>query len=175
MGTRLQSKQKIRGRGSKVQEISAESTPDDKTIEAIDRDISRAKSHAVNIIRDIYASPFRQIKQARLQRRVYKLHLLMLLSNLDLSGILEGLTQVLDKTLPAPSNLDKAQQLLQAVQKSVKEITKKVAELRVTYLEDQARTLDNVKDKKAALMRKRILKAEAIKTMYMKLQQYLKP
>jgi hypothetical protein len=43
------------------------------------------------------------------------------------------------------------------------------------YPEEQAQSLGAVDDEKAALIRKRIIKAEAIKTMYMKLRQYLKP
>jgi hypothetical protein len=102
-------------------EISTKATPDEDKIEAIHRDIEQAMAHVINKIRKIYRSPFSpQIKQARLQRRFYKLHLSMLLNNIDVSSILEGLAQLLDAELPSPSNLDEARQLLQEVQKSVR-------------------------------------------------------
>ena len=59
-------------------EISKSETPDTTKIETIDRDISRAMAHAIKKIRKIYTSPFSpQIKQARLRRRFYKIHLSM--------------------------------------------------------------------------------------------------
>jgi exonuclease III len=157
-------------------EVSESPTPEVEKIEKIDRDISRAMAHAINKIRRVYTSPFSpQIKQARLRRRFYKLHLSMILNNLDLRTQLESLTKELDDELPAPTTIEESKQLLRDAQKNVREITKKAAELRVTYLEEQARSLDAIDDEKAASIRKRIAKAEEIKKMYMKLSRYMKP
>jgi signal transduction histidine kinase len=160
----------------RLMEITSRPNPDQETIEAIDRDIYRAMEYAINTIRQIYTSPFSpQIKQARLRRRFYKLHLSMLVNKLDLRTQLESLIEALDEALPAPSNIEEAQALLRDAQKQVREITKKAEDIRITFLEEQARSLEALDDDKAALIRKRIMKAEAIKTMYMKLRRYLKP
>jgi hypothetical protein len=151
--------------------ISSVNEPDEQKMEAIDQDITRAMAHVMSKIRRIYTSPFSpQIKQARLRRRFYKLHLSMLLNNLDLRHKLESLTQALHEVLPAPSNIKEVKQLLLDPQKNVREITKKAAELCISYLEEQTQNLIGVDDKKAALIRKRIVQAEETKTMYMKLR-----
>jgi hypothetical protein len=55
-------------------------------------------------------------------------------------------------------------------------MTKKAAKLRVSYyLKEQAQHLEAADNKKAALIRKQIVKAEEIKKMYMQLCQYLNP
>ena len=157
-------------------ELSTAEHHDEAKIEAIDRDISRAMAHAINKIRKIYLSPFSpQIKQARLSRRFYKLHLSMILNKLDLQRQIDSITQVLDEALPAPSNLEEARQLLREAQNNVRNITKKAEEIRITYLEEQARDLEAADNDKAALIRKRIAKAEEIKKMYIKLRRYMKP
>jgi hypothetical protein len=160
----------------RLMEVSKASVPDVAKIEAIDRDISQAMAYATNKIRKVYTSPFSpQIKQARLRRRYYKLHLSMILNSLDLQHKLETLTTEMDEVAPAPSNIKEARQLLRDAQKLVRETTKRAAELRISYLEEQANSLDNIDDNKAALIRKRIIKAEATKKMYMKLRRYLSP
>ncbi len=160
----------------RLMEVSGAAEPDVEKIEAIDRDISRAMEHAMNLIRKIYTSPFSpQIKQARLRRRFYKLHLSMIVNNLDLLNQLVSLVHVLDEDLPIPLNIDEARQLLQDAQKNVRDLTKKAAELRVSHLEEQATNLEGIDDKKAALIRKQIIKAEEVKKMYMKLRRYLNP
>jgi hypothetical protein len=121
--------------------VSEAAEPDHALIEAIDRDISRAMAHATNKIRKVYTSPFSpQIKQARLRRRFYKLHLSMIINNLDLRTQLATMIQELDEELPTPSTIDEARQLLRDAQKLVRETTKRAAELRVSYLEEQALT-----------------------------------
>jgi hypothetical protein len=45
----------------------------------------------------------------------------------------------------------------------------------VSHLEKQGTDLEGIYDKKAALIRKRIIKAEEVKKMYMKLRRYLNP
>ena len=160
----------------RLMEVSEAEHPNQEKIEAIDRDITRAMTHAINKIRKVYTSPFSpQIKQARLRRRFYKLHLSMLSNSLDLRTQLESLEKVLDETLPFPNNIEEAKQLLRSAQKYVRDVTKRAAELRKTYLEEQAQNLDAEDKEKAALIRKRIVKAEEIKQMYMKLRRYLKP
>ena len=57
----------------------------------------------------------------------------------------------------------------------MRELNKRASELRITHLEDQIRHLEDQDDGKAAKIRDRILKAEAIKAMYKKLRSYLKP
>jgi hypothetical protein len=157
-------------------EVSEAQEPDQAKIEAIDRDITRAMTHAIKQMRKVYTSPFSpQIKQARLRRRFYKLHLSMLVNKLDLRSQLASLAEVLDDELPAPSNIEEAKQLLRAAQNHVRETTKKAAALRTTHLEEMAQTLDGQDDETAARIRKRIKKAEDIKTMYMKLRRYLNP
>jgi hypothetical protein len=60
----------------RLMEVSKAAEPDQAKIEAIDRDISRAMAHAIKKLRKVYTSPFSPtIKQARLRRRFYKLHL----------------------------------------------------------------------------------------------------
>jgi hypothetical protein len=73
-----------------------------------------------------------QIKQACLQRRFYKLHVLVFVNKLDLCTQLEGLKKLIDDTLPFPSNpsnTDEAKQLLHSAQKYVRDIMKKAAAL----------------------------------------------
>jgi hypothetical protein len=157
-------------------EVSKADQPDQAKIEAIDQDITRAMTHAIKKIRKVYTSPFSpQIKQARLRRRFYKLHLSMLINNLDLRTQLKSLEEALDETLPFPTNIEEAKQLLRSSQKYVRDVTKRAKELRRTYLEEQAINLEAEDKEKAAMIRKRIIKAEEIKQMYMKLRRYLKP
>jgi hypothetical protein len=93
----------------RLMELSTQQKPDKEKIEAIDRDISRAMRHGMKTIRKIYTTPFSpQIKQARLRRRFYKLHLSMLINQLDLTSQLQSLTEVLDDKQPAPSTLEEA-------------------------------------------------------------------
>jgi hypothetical protein len=102
----------------------------DSFIFVYDRDISRVMAHATNKIRKVYISPFSpQIKQVRLRRRFYKLHLLMMINNLDLHTQLMNLTHTLDEAMPAPPAIDEARQLLRNAQKLVRETTKRAAEL----------------------------------------------
>jgi chorismate mutase len=69
----------------RLMEVSNSVELDTEKIEAIDRDITRAMVHAIKKIWKVYTSPFSpQIKQARLSRRFYKLHLSMLVNKLDL-------------------------------------------------------------------------------------------
>jgi hypothetical protein len=110
-------------------EVSTSDHHDQDKIEAIDRDISCA----INTIQKIYLSPFSpQIKQARLSRCFYKLHLSMIRNKLDLQRQLDSLILVLDDKLPAPSTLIEAKQLLCDAQKTVRSITKKAEEIRIT-------------------------------------------
>lgn len=100
----------------------------------------------------------------------------MLLSNLNLQRQLDSILQVLDDILQAPSsNLEEACQLLRAAQNNVRTINKKAEQIRITYLEELAANLDAVDDEKAALIQKRIAKAEEIKRMYIKLCRYMNP
>jgi hypothetical protein len=156
--------------------ITLDQTADKQSGEAINRDVLRAMEHGMNKIRKLYESPFSpQIIQARLQRRFYKVHLSMICNHLDLRCQLQSITVALEATLPAPRNLTKAQALLKAAQKNVKELNKKAAILRVTYLEEQAMLLEGNNDKKAADIRQRILKAEQLTQMFKKLRSYLRP
>jgi hypothetical protein len=160
----------------RLMELSAQPEPDELKIEAIDRDITRAMAHGMKKIRKIYTSPFSpQIKQARLRRRFYKLHLSMMLNNLDLRTQLDSISAELETPPPSPTTDEEARQLLRQAQKKVRDITKRAAELRVTFLEEQATNLEAVDKEKSALIRKRIIKAEEIKKMYVKLRRYLKP
>ncbi len=144
--------------------------------ERIDRDITRAMAHGMNKIRKLYTSPFSpQVKQARLRRRFYKLHLSMLRNRLDLASQLLSLSEALEEELPAPENVEQAQLLLRAVQKYVRKVNKNASELRNTHLEEQIHQLKDADEGKASKIRERIIKAEAIKTMYRKLRSYLKP
>jgi hypothetical protein len=61
--------------------------------------------------------------------------------------------------------------LLQAAQKNVRELHKKAASLRASYLEEQAVLPDGNNDPKAA----GIVKAEELKCMFKKLRSYLRP
>ncbi len=95
----------------------------------------------------------------------------MLVNKLDLRRQVDSIEQELDKKLPYPTNIEEAKQLLiRSAQKYVRETTKKAAELRKTYLKEQAIQLETADDPKTAEIRKRIAKAEAIKKMYMKLR-----
>jgi hypothetical protein len=96
-------------------------------------------------------------------------------NNLDLHSQLENLSKVLDNELPIPATINKARQLLRDAQKNVRKVTSKAAELRITFLKEQAQDLEGNDDEKAALIRKRIVKAEEIKMMYMELRCYLNP
>jgi hypothetical protein len=59
--------------------LSDSISPNMEECKRIDRDITRAMAHGMNKIRKLYTSPFSpQVKQARLRRRFYKLHLSML-------------------------------------------------------------------------------------------------
>jgi exonuclease III len=160
----------------RLMEVSEADKPDQQKIEAIDRDITRAMAHAIKKIRKVYTSPFSpQIKQARLRRRFYKLHLSMLINKLDLRTQLESLEKVMDEILPFPSTIEEGKLLLRSAQKYVRDMTKRASELRRNYLEEQAQNLEAEDQEKAAMIRKRIVKAEEIKQMYMKLRRYLKP
>jgi methylphosphotriester-DNA--protein-cysteine methyltransferase len=69
----------------RLMEVSEAAEPDNAKIEAIDRDISRAMAHAIKKFKKVFTLPFSPtIKQARLRRRFYKLHLSMLVNKLDL-------------------------------------------------------------------------------------------
>jgi hypothetical protein len=132
--------------------------PDKLKIEAIDQDITRAMHHGIKTIHKIYTSPFSpQIKQARLRRRFYKLQLSMLINKLDFTSQLESLLQALDEELSAPSNLEEARKLLRDAQKSVQEITKRASELRVTYLEEKAQSLEAIDKEKAPSNQENVL------------------
>jgi hypothetical protein len=160
----------------RIAKMDASDNPNMEECERIDNDITRAMAHGMNKICKLYTSPFSpQVKQARLWRRFYKLHLSMLRNRLDLAKQLESLAEVLDEELPAPENVEQAQQLLRAAQKHVRQVNKQASELRSTHLEDQILQLKDDDEGKAAIIRERILKAEAIKTMYKKLRSYLKP
>jgi hypothetical protein len=74
----------------------------------------------------------------------------LVINNLDLPSQLASLTQALDKELAGPSNIDEARALLGDAQKQVGEITKKANKIRITFLEEQARSLAADDDKKAA-------------------------
>jgi exonuclease III len=156
--------------------LSESISPNMEECERIDNDITRAMAHGMKKIRKLYTSPFSpQVKQARLRRRFYKLHLSMLRNRLDLAKQLDSLAEVLDEELPAPENVEQAQQLLRAAQKHVRKVNKQASDLRTTHLEDQISQLKDDDEGKAALIRERIIKAEAVKTMYKKLRSYLKP
>ncbi len=156
--------------------LSDSITPNMDECEQIDRDITRAMAHGMNKIRKLYTSPFSpQVKQARLRRRFYKLHLSMLQNRLDLASQLATLAEALDEELPAPEDVEQAQLLLRAAQKQLRKVNKNASELRNTHLEEQIRQLKDDDEGKAAKIRERIIKAEAIKTMYKKLRSYLKP
>jgi hypothetical protein len=145
-------------------------------VEGIDRDITRAMAHGMNKIRKLYTSPFSpEIKQARLQRRFYKLHHSMLRTHHDLRRQLHSITAELTVPLPAPRNQEEAQTLLRAAQQNVRTLNKKASELRISYLEEQAQLLDANNDVKAAEIRRRILKAEELTRMFKKLRSYLRP
>jgi exonuclease III len=89
----------------RLMEISTQLVPDEENIEAIDRDITRAMQHGMKTIRKIYTSPFSpQIKQARLRRRFYKLHLSQKINKLDLTRQLLSLLQALDEEIPEAGN-----------------------------------------------------------------------
>jgi hypothetical protein len=95
----------------RLMEVSKAQEPHVEKIEAVNRDISCAMEHATNLIRKIYASPFSpQIKQARLRRQFYKLHLLMIINKLDLLNQLVSLVLVLDEELTVPLNIEEARQ-----------------------------------------------------------------
>ena len=88
-------------------EVSAMPTVDIPKIEAINQDITRAMASAIKKIRKIYTSPFSpQIKQARLRRRFYKLHLSMQLNNLGLRAPLDRLSIELEEALLAPTTIE---------------------------------------------------------------------
>lgn len=113
-----------------LMELSTTQEPDEAKIEAIDRDISRAMHHSMRAIHKIHIWPFsRQIKQARLQQRFYKLHLSMKINNLDFTSQLQSLLQAPYKEMPAPPNLEEARKLLRDAQKNVTERTQRAAEL----------------------------------------------
>ena len=144
--------------------------------EAIDRDITRSMAHGMNTIRKLYTSPFSpQIQQARLQRRYYKVYLSMLANHLDLRRQLESIQSSMTETLPEPRNRNEAKLFLRSAQQHVRDLNKKASELRITYLEEQARLLETNNDPKAADIRKRILKAEELIRMFNKLRSYLRP
>jgi hypothetical protein len=112
-------------------ELSTAKHHDEAKIKAINQDISCAMSHTINTTQNIYLLPFSpQIKQARLRRRFYKLHLSMILNQLDLQRKLRRITQVLDKALPALSTLEVC--LLQDAQNNVRNITKKAKQIWIT-------------------------------------------
>ena len=77
-----------------------------------------------------------------------------MLNQLDLTSQLQTLMAELDEAAPAPSNIEEGRLLLRAAQKTVREITMKAANLRITFLEDQASKLDDTDEAKAALIRK---------------------
>ena len=144
--------------------------------ESIDRDISRSMAHGMNKIRKLYTSPFSpQIKNARLRRRYYKVYLSMLLNHLDLRRQLRSIQSNLEETLPEPTNRDEAKAFLRVAQTNVRELNKKAATLRMTYLEEQAMYLETNNDPKSAEIRKRILRAEEMKRTFKKLRSYLRP
>jgi exonuclease III len=144
--------------------------------EAIDRDITRSMEHGMNKIRKLYTSPFSdQIRHARLRRRFYKVSLSMLKNHLDLRRQLISIQQELPTPLPEPRTINEAQTLLRSAQQNVREMNKKAAALRMTFLEEQALLLESNNDPKAADIRKRILKAEEITRMFNKLRSYLRP
>jgi hypothetical protein len=99
----------------------------------------------------------------------------MLHNHFNLKNQLKSIQAALSTTLLAPRDRDKAQLLLQAAQKNVKDLNKKAASLQILYLEEQAVILDGNNDPKAAEIRKRVLKAEELKHMFKKLQSYLRP
>ena len=161
---------------TRLQNLSVSTIANMDECERIDRDITRAMSHGMKKIRKLYTSPFSpQVKQARLSRRFHKLHLSMLKNNLDLTSQIASVCAEMDEDLPSPDTVEHAQLLLRAAQKHVRELNKRASELRVTYLEDQIRQLQDQDEGAAAHIRERILKAEAIKAMYKKLRSYLKP
>jgi hypothetical protein len=87
-------------------------------------------AHAIKKLRKVYTSPFSPtIKQARLRRRFYKLHLSILVNKLDLRSQVASIEQELDEQLPFPSNIEEGKQLLRSAQKYVREMTKKAAAL----------------------------------------------
>ena len=60
----------------RLQTLRDSTDPDMARCEGIDRDITRSMTHGMNKIRKLYQCPFSpQVKQARLRRRFYKLHL----------------------------------------------------------------------------------------------------
>jgi DNA-binding ferritin-like protein len=87
----------------------------------------------------------------------------------------ESIYQEIDEEIPAPANLKETRQLFRDSQKNVQTITKKAAALGITFLEEQAQNLEAVDNAKAAMIRKRIAKAEDINKMYLKLCRYLNP
>jgi exonuclease III len=149
---------------------------DMEEFEKIDADITRAMAHGMNTIRKLYDSPFSpQVKQARLRRRFYKLHLSMLRNHLDLGNQIDSITAVLDEVLHTPIDVEQAQLLLRSAQKNVRELNKKASALRATFLEDQIRQLQEDDEGKAAKIQEKIIRAEATRAMYKKLRSYLKP
>ena len=144
--------------------------------ECIDQDITRAMAHGMNKIRKLYRSPFSpEVKQARLRRRFYKLHLSMLRNHLNLLTQAASVQADLDEVLPVPTDVEQAKALLRDAQVQVRELNKRASELRTTYLEEQIRQLDQDNKAQSARIRERIIKAEAIKAMYKKLRSFLKP
>jgi hypothetical protein len=104
----------------RLMEVSSASEPDEAKIGAIDRDITQAMAHAINQIRKVYVSPFSpQIKHTRLRRQFYKLHLSIHINQLDLYSQIANLLIELHEEVPAPTNIDKAHQLLCDAQKRV--------------------------------------------------------
>jgi hypothetical protein len=99
----------------------------------------------------------------------------MLSNHLDLRRQLNSISVELAKALPKPRNIAEAKTLLTVAQQHVKDLNKKAATLRISYLEEQAMLLENNNDPKAAEIRKWILKAEELTRMSKKLHSYLRP